>query len=54
MARYELCVPLGKGALATDGEVVARELATAQVASVTLIGDACLYPASLAGLRRCV
>ncbi len=45
---YELCVPLG-GALVTNGEVVARELATAQVASVTLHGDACLYPASLAG-----
>jgi DNA-binding transcriptional MerR regulator len=45
---YELCVPLG-GALATDGEVVARELATTHVASVTLHGDACLYPACLAG-----
>jgi DNA-binding transcriptional MerR regulator len=45
---YELCVPLG-GALTTDGEVIARELAVAQVASVTLHGDACLYPAALAG-----
>lgn len=45
---YELCVPLQK-ALATDGEVIARELASAQVASVTLHGDACLYPAALAG-----
>jgi DNA-binding transcriptional MerR regulator len=45
---YELCVPLQR-ALATDGEVIARELATAQVASVTLHGDACLYPAVLAG-----
>jgi len=45
---YELCVPLG-GALATEGEVVARELASAQLASVTLHGDACLYPAVLAG-----
>jgi DNA-binding transcriptional MerR regulator len=45
---YELCVPLG-GALATDGEVVARELAATQVAGVTLHGDACLYPACLAG-----
>jgi DNA-binding transcriptional MerR regulator len=45
---YELCVPLG-GALATDGEVIARELAATHVASVTLHGEACLYPAALAG-----
>jgi DNA-binding transcriptional MerR regulator len=45
---YELCVPVQR-ALTTDGEVVARDLTATQAASVMMQGEACLYPACLAG-----
>jgi DNA-binding transcriptional MerR regulator len=43
----ELCVPVQR-ALVSEAEVVARELADEQVASVIMYGDQCLYPACLA------